>query len=251
MKTSKIKKILKLKIKGLIVYFYYTAKPDFVNPIYYLRGLYDIQCELKIKKIDNGELYNMIKKIREESKSTGCEYSDYLNLYNSIIKRQAKNVLELGSGISTCVIAYALKKLHNDQNYKGIVVTMEESDFYHKNFLQIVPDDLKIYIKSVYSPRKKSLYSNFSGCHYECIPSIESGYDFVFIDAPQTIYPGESIKSFDSDLINLINENKLNNPYVILDQRIGTLWTLNKLIPNLHLKYNPLKKQSSALLKTV
>jgi hypothetical protein len=250
MKTNKIKNILNINFKRFIVYVYYTAKPDFINPIYYFRRLYDYQCEVKFKKIDNGELYHLIKKITEKSKSTGCEYSDYFNLYDSIIKRKAKNVLELGSGISTCVIAYALMKLHNDQNSKGIVVTMEESDFYHKNFLKIIPDELKIYIKSIYSPRKKSSYFNVIGCHYEDIPSIESGYDFVFIDAPQTIYPGERKKCFDSDLINLINENKLNNPYVILDQRIGSLWTLNKLIPNLHLKYNPFKKQSSTVFKT-
>ena len=247
---KKIIKILKIYFKRFSVYTYYTAKPNFINPIYYLRRLYDYQGEIKFKKIDNGELYHLIKKITKKSKSTGCEYSDYFSLYDRIIKRKAKNVLELGSGISTCVIAYALMKLHKDQNSKGIVVTMEESDFYHKNFLEIIPDELKNYIKSIHSPRKKSIYSNLLGCHYESIPSIKSGYDFVFIDAPQTIYPGENKKSFDSDLINLINQNKLNNPYVILDQRIGSLRTLNKLIPNLNLKYNPFKKQSSTIFKT-
>ena len=56
MKTNKIKNILNINFKRFIVYVYYTAKPDFINPIYYFRRLYDYQCEVKFKKIDNGKL---------------------------------------------------------------------------------------------------------------------------------------------------------------------------------------------------
>ena len=80
--------------------------------------------------------------------------------------------------------------------------------------------------------------------------SREGGYDYVFIDAPTTYYPEDKEKCFDADLINLLKDKKLNNPFIILDQRIGTLWALNEIIPNLNLRYNPFKKHSTTTFKT-
>ena len=50
-------------------------------------------------------LLEVIKK----SSSTGVNYSDHKLLYETIIKTKPKFVLELGSGISSSTIAYALK----------------------------------------------------------------------------------------------------------------------------------------------
>ena len=78
---------------------------------------------------------------------------------------------------------------------------------------------------------------------------IDGGYDFLFIDAPQLYFPGDAMKCFDADLINLVNDKKLSNRFILLDQRIGTLRALNKLIPSLKLKYDVIKRQSTAFLK--
>jgi len=229
-------------------YFYYTAKPAYINPIWYARKYYETAGEKNFKKINGGELYNLVQDLLKKSKSTGCEYADYYALYKAIEKTNANTILELGSGISTCIIAYILMKREESLGIKGEIVTLEESEYYYSNFLSIIPENLGKYITPVYSPRKTSDFSKKLGCYYEDIPRREPGYDFVFIDAPTTFYPADKEKCFDADLINLINDKKLNNPFVILDQRIGTLWALNELIPNLNLKYNPFKKHSTTIL---
>lgn len=244
-----IKKITTAK-KLILNYFFYTARPKYINPIWFLRKYFEYDAEKKFKEIDNGDLYNFVNKLLIESESTGCEYADYYALYNSISKTNANVILELGSGISTCVIAYVLMKKHENYGIKGEIVTMEESEFYYNNFLKIIPENLKKYITPTYSPRKTSYYSGKLGCYYEDIPSREGGYDYVFIDAPTTYYPEDKEKCFDADLINLLKDKKLNNPFIILDQRIGTLWALNEIIPNLNLRYNPFKKHSTTTFKT-
>lgn len=248
-----IKKIIKKLIfirRKILVYIYYTAKPLYINPIWYFRKYFEYSSEKEFKKIDNGELYNLVLSLLQKSKSTGCEYADYYEIYRAIEKRKANQILELGSGISTCIIAYALMKKEKATGIKGEIVTMEESEFYYQQFLDIIPENLKKYITAIYSPRKTSYFDEKLGCYYEDIPSREAGYDFVFIDAPTEYYPTDKQKCFDADLINLINEKKLNNPFIILDQRIGTFWALNELVPNLNLKYNPFKKHSTTILTT-
>lgn len=246
----RIKKKISVVKKLLLNYSYYTARPKYINPIWLLRKYYEYLAKKNFMKIDNGDLYNLVNQLLIKSKSTGCEYGDYYALYKSLKETNANSILELGSGISTCIIAYVLMKKEESTSKKGEVVTMEESEFYYKNFLEIIPDYLKQYITPIYSPRKTSHFSGILGCYYEEIPRREYGYDYVFIDAPTTYYPEDKEKCFDADLINLINENKLDNPFIILDQRISTLWALNELIPELNLKYNPFKKHSTSILQT-
>lgn len=240
----------KLKKAWLIFinYFYYTAKPLSINPISYLRKRSDINGEKNFKRIDNGRLYEIVNDLRVKSDSTGCEYADYLTLYNQVIIQKPKNILELGCGISTCVIAYALKSNYENHNIQSSITTMEESEYYFKNFVDIIPSDLENFIKPIFSPRKTRYFDGMLGCFYEEIPSITGGYDFLFIDAPQTKYPEDEVKCFDADLINLINDKKLANCYIILDQRIGTMWALNKLLPYLNLSYNVIKRHSTTFL---
>ena len=52
------------------------------------------------------------------------------------------------------------------------------------------------------------------------------------------------MKYFDADLINIVNEKKLQDYFIILGQRIGTFWALNKPMPALNLKYSLIKRQS-------
>ena len=47
----------------------------------------------------------------EKSESTGCEYSDYYFLYNSLVNGNFKYILELGSGITSIVFAVAAFEL--------------------------------------------------------------------------------------------------------------------------------------------
>ena len=61
------------------------------------------------------------------------------------------------------------------------------------------------------------MFSDKLGCFYEDIPATADGYDFIFIDAPQLYFPGDVMKCFDADLVNLVNDKKLNDCFIILD----------------------------------
>lgn len=242
------KKILSL-IRLFKFYFIYTARPKYINPIFFLRKIIDKSDERKLKRIKDGKLKNIIDTARSKSDSTGCNYSDYLNLYELVKKHKPRNILELGPGISSCVLAYALKENEIEGYEPGIITCMEESEYYFDNFKKIIPDEYMEIIKPIYSPRKTAFYKNYFGCFYSNIPG--NNFDMIFIDGPHTTFPEESEKAFDADLINLIKDKKIKDSLVILDQRVSTLEILNELISGLNLKYNPFKMFSIGRIKNL
>tara|TARA_B100000902_G_C27299221_1_gene911805 strand:+ start:345 stop:1094 length:750 start_codon:yes stop_codon:yes gene_type:complete len=243
-----INKILSLK-RLFKFYFIYTARPKYINPIFFLRKIADKSDEKKLERIKGGKLKKIIDTARSKSDSTGCNYSDYLNLYELVKKHKPRNILELGPGISSCVLAYALKENEIEGYEPGIITCMEESEYYFDNFKKIIPDEYIEVIKPIYSPRKTAYFENNFGCFYSNIPG--KNFDMIFIDGPHTTFPEEPEKAFDADLINLIKDKKIKDSLVILDQRVSTLEILNELISGLNLKYNPLKMVSIGRIKNL
>ena len=236
-----VKKLRSL-LRILRFYFLYKAKPRYLNPYFWLRIFYRYYDEYRFSKLNNGEIYRLTQKLVETSGSTGCSYSDYLNLYSLIKKHKPKDPIEFGSGISSCVIAYALKEIDHSGGEKGYLTTMEESDFYYKDFLKIIPEDLSNYINPILSSRKTKFFDGYFGCFYQSIP--EGKYDFVYIDGPHTTFEDEE-KAFDADILNLIQSDSLkSNSTIVLDQRVQTLEVLNKISNFIFLKYRPSKSHS-------
>ncbi len=234
---KKIVKIIEILYKKFAIYLYYTAKPHYVNPIHILRKFNEISAKEELQK--NKELWNHLTVVINRSQSTGCEFSDYLMLYKTIISLNPKHILELGSGVTTSVIAYAIKEQFEHTGEKAIFISMEENPFYYNQIKDIFPDDLKPYVIFCRSNRKEKMYKGFLGCYYESIPDYP--YDFVFIDGPTLRATPSSSKCFNSDFINIIM--KSNNPVTgMLDQRIGTYWALKKLLPRAAVNYYPIKK---------
>ena len=115
--------LLKKMLNGyrlILGYFYYTARPHSVNPINKLR-IYNEGLSIRKLTEDHGELLKIIIKMTAESDSTGCGFGDYLKLYETVRTLKPKFVLECGSGISSCVISYALRENSQD-GQKGLLV---------------------------------------------------------------------------------------------------------------------------------
>lgn len=237
-------------LRFLKLYFYYTGRPKYLNPIFYLRLIANFIYHQKLIRVNDGELIDLVQELLKKSKSTSCNYADLYLLYYYVIYRKPISILELGSGISTVVMAYALDKLNTIHGIQGKITTMEESEFYYNDFIKIIPNHLTKYINPILSPRVTSIYQGVKACSYKEIPSCKHGYELVFIDGPQTHLPTDPIKAFDSDLIFLIRDNKLRNPLILLDQRISSMLMLNKFIPNLDLRYNPINMLSKVILDT-
>ena len=223
--------------KRFSVYFYYTARPHYVNPIWIIRKLNEISARKKIRnhKILWGHLGSLVTL----SQSTGCEFPDYLELYDTVIRQKPKYILELGSGISSCVIASALKELGDEAGHEAFFVSMEEDPYYHDHIQDIFPHELKPYVTFIRSDRKEKMYGDLIGCYYENIP--DHPYDFVFIDGPTLRTSSTAPKCFNGDFINIAKKSN-HSIFGILDQRIGTFWALRKLMPNARIRYHPIKK---------
>lgn len=233
-----MKKILSYFYSQIAIYFYFTAKPHFINPLNKLRITNEKNAERALRS--NTELWKIIQYMLQKSSSTGCEYSDLFELYKSICHGNYKFILELGSGISTAVVAYAIKN-KNYYTKKPVFVSMEENIIYYHQIKNIFPSQLAPYVSLNLSNRIEKLYNGYLGCQYGEIPDYP--YELIFIDGPTERSSPGSPKCFNADIVNIANKAK-NYIKAILDQRIWTYWILKKILPNAKIKYYPIKKIS-------
>lgn len=197
------------------------------RPWQYLKDLYALR-----RLRSDSELWECLRPVFEKSLSTGCDYSELLKLYNHVCKRRPATILELGSGVSTAVIAYAIRSLEST-GYRCTFISMEEDEKYHNQILEILPKVLRSYVSIIHSPTEdRKIHGGLIARCYKNKPILE--YDFVFIDGPQVPRSGGY---FDGDILDVLEWNA--SPLVaFLDQRIKTREALRKLIPFANVKAN-------------
>ena len=235
-------KMMKVFVKRIMVYFYYAGKPHQVNPIYYIRKKINSRSLMAIKSIDDGDLYKYLKIVMEKSGSTGCEYTDYLTLWNHLKKHTPKAIIECGSGISSVLFAY-YSRLMREKGLEVQFVSMESEETWHNQIVQLFPEELRDFVQFEYSPRVESKYNEYLGSHYDNIPLLN--YDFIFIDGPglRKVFMDKSYpKCFNADLINILRGSNTISISGFIDQRIDTMWKLKKLIPKGTFRYIVFKK---------
>ena len=238
---NKIVNVITINYNRISLYFYYTAKPAFLNPIFYLRKRRERNSIKELKKIDNGRLLSYINLLISESKSTGCEYSDYYSLWQVLNEKKPNLILECGSGISTVVFGYYSLKESNSENQIKII-SLEEQKKYYDNINKIYPKDLKQNVEFLLRDRKEKLYDGNLGSYYDDIPDLN--YDFIYVDGPvdrKVFNDKKHPKTFNADLINILLKGgcKIN---AALDQRIHTYRVYRKLLTKSKVKYSVVKK---------
>ena len=184
----------------------------------------------------NQGLWQVFQSYKTISKSTGCNYSDYWRLYCHIREKKPVEILECGTGVSTILMAYALKENESETGIKGCITSMEDIESWYTHAAAIIPPDLAEYIDLVFSERTEYYHSIFRGVGYKKIPS--RPYDFVFIDGPGTLAPSDKTISFDFDYINVV-KNSEKPIFAILDKRLGTAYVLQKIFGLDKVKYFP------------
>lgn len=210
-------------------YTYFTARPKYLNPLNWLRRRNESRAEGMVRA--HHYLYDTIRSVRTACGSTGCEYSDYLELYSQILRRRPACILELGSGVSTAVIALALQELAQP----AVFVSVDESPEWLDRARKALSRNLAPLVRFHYSPRIERPYGKWMGCCYESLPDFP--WDFVFIDGPVPRRPGGP-KCFNSDILNL----PVLPHFAMLDQRILTYQALKDLLPGMRVRYHPIKK---------
>lgn len=197
------------------------------------RAVFEYQAKKKIQR--NVNLWVVLKDYLEKTGSTGCSFHDYWVLYTYIRKNRSKEVLECSTGVSTVVIAYAMKENERDGYCAGRVTSMEESQEYYDSARQLLPKQLAKYVDLLCSPKVEAFYYFFRGVKYKDIPRRE--YDFVYIDGPTTSTPSDGQKTFDFDFIEVVSRS--DKPVsAIVDCRISTCYVLSKVLGRDKIKFD-------------
>jgi len=171
-------------------------------------------------------LWAKMEEYAQGSAVTGASMSDYLTLYEQVRKWRPVEVLELGTGISTVVLAYALRENEAEGGARGRVTSMEEDPAWHKQAGQNLPGDLRPHVDLIHSPKVDGFYKMFRGVQYERIP--ERAYDFVFSDGPDRFSPVNGDKLFNLDLIQVVLRS--DTPIrAIVDNHYLTFYVLQKV----------------------
>lgn len=137
------------------------------------------------------------------------DYSKYYILYKTIRKLKPWYVLECGSGITTIIIALALK-----ENGVGKFVSIDELSRFGNTTAHLVKEaglDVEMHI----SPSREDRYEGIQGNRYQTIPDYP--YDFVFIDGPVT-------NAVDLDAFSVLQKNP--KAKVLIDCRAKTVRAL-------------------------
>jgi hypothetical protein len=217
-----------------------------------LRKLYDIcrhaPASWIAKKIEmnareelrkNHKLWLLLEAYLAESHSTGASFSDYAVLYHWVRKHRPQEVLECGTGVTTVVIAQALKENHKEYGVKGRVTSMEEDEKYFDVARSIFPEILRDYAEIILSPAIEDHYHIFRGTRYKDIP--ERPYEFVFIDGPILhMDPKGDDVAFSMDLVRLIAKSERPISAVV-DTRTVTCFVYSLLFPRTF-RYDYLRK---------
>lgn len=199
--------------------------------------------EKRAKRIIQGhDVWRYLGAYLEKSVSTGCDYVDYLALYRHIRTHKPGWVLELGTGASTVVIAYALK-----ENGSGKVVSMEDHEYYLEATKNIFPKELKDVVEFHLSPAVEKTRDFFRGGGYKEIPAHD--YEYVFVDGPNLLVntdrPADAEFGFNFDFIEAV---KLSNKPVagLIDTRTTTSFIYSLLLGD-KFRYNYLQRQGVML----
>ncbi len=178
------------------------------------------------KLTSNSELWPLMTAYAQGSAVTGASFSDYLTLYEQVRRYRPREILECGTGISTVVLAQALRENERDGAPRGRVTSMEEDVEWHREASTRLPDALAPYVELVHSPKVDGSYKCFRGVQYREVP--DRPYDFVFSDGPERHSPVNNDKLFDLDLIHVVRRSP-GPVRAVVDNHYLTFYVLQKV----------------------
>jgi hypothetical protein len=171
------------------------------------------------RRLSATSVWPLLQDYLVRTKSTGCSYIDYWHLHLAVQRYRPKLILELGTGASTIVLAEAAR------GYGGHVVSMEESEEWHRHAIANLPADLPVEI--VLSETVEDAFSIFRGMRYRDVPP--GPYEFVFVDGPTYKTKSGEI-TFDLDLIRVVERAEVPLRGLI-DKRISTCFVMQRVLP--------------------
>lgn len=107
----------------------------------------------------------------------GVSDADYVALYETVLERKPRHILELGAGRSTAIIAQAQRQIGG-----GVFVAIEESPEWLRNHIALMPDALRSDVQLI---QRDVAFKDVDGkrcVYYTDIPAYP--YELIHVDGP-------------------------------------------------------------------
>ena len=151
------------------------------------------------------------KSILPEIRTEWSIYPDFTALiFKKIKTHQANSILELGSGSSTILVAYYLKK-----QGQGKLISLEHDiKHYNKTKELLKLHELINYVDLIYAPFKKTVLKGFEGDWYDISAlTKELKIDLLIVDGPPGYLNKQARYPAIPQLVNFLSKNAI----IILD----------------------------------
>jgi predicted O-methyltransferase YrrM len=187
----------------------------------------------------DAELWTLLERTASGNPVTGVSYSDYAALYDHVRRYRPREILECGTGLSTVVLAQALRENECEGDARGRVTSMEDDRGWFENAVGRFPAELRPYVDFVHSPKVDGFYKCFRGVRYAELPP--RSYDFVFSDGPERHSPVNGDKLFNLDLLEVIRKSA-TPVRAIVDDHFLTSWVLQKVLGTGKARYSAVRR---------
>ena len=147
-------------------------------------------------------------------------------LYRDLKRKKPLCVLECGPGVSTYIISYALYENYKENNVESELISLEENELFFKGLDKCVFSKFKDKTKLILTKKIDKVYSFWIGQGYENIP--KKNYDYIFIDGTNTQSHKFKNKTFNFDLIEIINISS-KNINGLIDERLSTSYIYREI----------------------
>lgn len=130
-------------------------------------------------KVDAAAFLDTLK-ISSSVDFTGASATDYLLLHRYIVTRKPNRVLELGSGVTTYVMARAMSEIRH-----GELVTMDHVTKYSDGARALLPPAYAERATFIVSPAVGEKYNGVDAMRYVDVPP--GHFDMIFADGPSPL----------------------------------------------------------------
>ena len=108
-------------------------------------------------------LWSLMQEAARGTAVTGASHSDYWTLYEEVRRHRPIEILELGTGISTVVLAQALRENEAEGRPRGRITSMEEDAGWAQTAGERLPAVLRPYVEIRHSQKIDGFYRIFRG----------------------------------------------------------------------------------------
>lgn len=180
------------------------------------------------------------------SNTTGTKFPTLWRAVRIILNEKPALILECGTGLSTIVLAAAVKQLRGRiPGYQGKIISMESVDLWFETARKNLPDKYADVVELVLGPRVKYEFLFFRGYRHSNIPPLD--YDFVFLDGPS--YDDENGGSFCADVFHVAEISSAPIIRGVIDTRVSSVCVLQKVFGKRAIRYYPFARTSNFAIK--